>query len=259
MNVTVKSDTIFGLEAWQIKLFGLPLAVLIIAVASLILVVIPTYSQLMTTNDLIKSKNVQVKNLEEKRNYLMNLDQDEVESNASYLNMSLLKNKDAYFLVNIVRSVVEKYDFRIDAFSISPGEIESPAEVSEGTNQGLNEKFGLTSIPVDLTLLGSKSRYVEVVKALERTLPILSVNNFEIKNTGEITQIKLVVETYFVPEKIETNLEKLSLADLTLSPDEAALVKTLTEYDKTIGTTIDGGLIKQGEYRNYGRENPFEL
>ena len=177
----------------------------------------------------------------------------------AYLNLSLLKNKDAYYLVNVVRNVVEQKGFRIDAFSITPGEVEAETEEVAETSQTVNNKFGLTNIPVELTLLGPKSSYVDVVKALERTLPILSISNFEVKNVGEVAQIKLEVETYFVADKFESNLDKLTLADLTLTQDEMSLVKTLSEYDKTAGMVIDSGLIKSGEFKNYDRENPFEL
>jgi len=259
MKIEVKSDKVFGLESWQVKMIVLPLGILVLAIISLIFVVIPSFNQLTSTNNQIKQKNIQIKNLEEKRNYLMNLNQDEVEANAEYLNLSLLKNKDAYYLVNVVRNVVEQKGFRIDAFSITPGEVEAETEEVAETSQTVNNKFGLTNIPVELTLLGPKSSYFDVVKALERTLPILSISNFEVKNIGEVAQIKLEVETYFVPDKFESNLDKLTLADLTLTQDEMSLVKTLSEYDKTAGAVIDSGLIKSGEFKNYDRENPFEL
>ena len=56
MKIEVKSDKVFGLESWQVKMIVLPLSILVLAIISLIFVVIPSFNQLTSTNNQIKQK-----------------------------------------------------------------------------------------------------------------------------------------------------------------------------------------------------------
>ena len=171
--------------------------------------------------------------------------------------MALLRNRDAYFLVNVVRDVGKQFDFRVESFSISPGELGEPTEVIEKKGKQ-TDNLKLETVPVKLTLIGPGEKHINLISAIEKALPILTVNGVEIDVKQGVAELKMEVSTSFRPEPGDYQIKALALKDLTLKDEEMKLIEQLAGFNKIAGVTVDeDGLMKKGEYVRYEGRDPF--
>ena len=262
-------DSIFGMDVGLIKVFAIPVLVGVGLLVTVGAVIVPKVGEIQDYNSktakLVKTR----KDVEARKNYLLNINQDEILKNSEYLNMALLKNKDAYVLVTVIRSVVEKFGYSVDSFSISPGTVggeEVPASGASKTTSKTKktkvagEQNDLARIPVTLTLLGPKDKFMDLITEMESSLPILSIGKMDIKNEGQLSTIKMSISSYFSTEKTDVKIASVSIADLTLSQKENELIESISKYSKIEGVNAsDTGLIRKKDFTKYDRPNPFTL
>lgn len=245
-------EKIFGLETSLIKMFVFPTVVVILFLVTVFQVILPKVEEVNEIRGKTTEVDKKTKVITEKKNYFANVDQAELKRNSDYVSRALVKEKNAYLLVNIIRKVAEKYGFQVSEFSVSPGKL------GEGEVQSTKKDFWL-EMPVRLSLIGQKSRYVELMLGFENHLPILSVRNFEMKTVGDLAELQLTISSYYVNEKIDAaNVANLSLPDLTLNKTEQELLGKIQRFE-----IIDAGVDENGEdsrgYVKYERVDPFNL
>jgi len=241
-------DKIFGLEKSLLILFLSPIGLLIFFFISLKLVLIPKASEIGTVKQKINTIKTNTTKVNEQIRYLSSVDSEELQKNAEYLDNAVLRNKKSYLLVEIIRQVANKFDYQVESFSLTPGEIK--AEESEKTSLKNMKK-----LPVNLMLYGPKDKSLELILALEKTLPILFIDKYDITTSGNYSELELAVSSYYIGDETNVDTSNITLNDLILSSDELALVEKISTFTKIEENTG----AQMSEFKQYQRENPFSL
>lgn len=242
----VLPDKIFGLERSIFELWLQPFGMLLILIMSIGLVILPKISEISAKISKIKQTNQSITDTNQKRKYIETVDQNEIQSNATALAAGLLPEKNAYVLVKVVQDVASGVNYSVDDFSVSLGDIKNDTSSKKSTTN-------YEKIPVNVTLIGDPNRYLDLVKAIERSLPIMSIDNFEMSTDNEEARIKLNISAYYLKDISNIKLENLSLADLTPSNEEATLLNTIKDYTTVEMNVGDSGMT----FTKYNRSDPF--
>jgi len=181
---TKMPETIFGIETRMINLFIPPLGLLLVILMSVGLLLMPKVEEINKNNALNKKLKSEVADLTAKYNYLATVDQEDLMTNADFINKSILPEKNAYLLVGTIRKIADKHGYYMDSFSVSPGELET--EEAEGETI----KGNVMKIPLSLNLMGPKENYMGLVEGIEKSLPILSLDEFEMNGKQGYVEIK---------------------------------------------------------------------
>lgn len=243
-------DKIFGLEKSFLLLFLPPLGLIVLFLISLNLVLVPKINNIGEVNKKIAEVKANTAKIKEQNNYLMSMDQAELKRNAEYLDNAVLKDKQSYLLVQVIRRVANNYGYQIQSFSLTPGEIKNNESIKVSNS---NETI---KMPIDVTLLGPKERNLDFISALEKSLPILFIDKFETRITGGLAQLNLSVSSYYISNTNNIETSNVTLSDLTLSKEEAALINRISSFTK-IQNSQDN--LQPSSFQQYQRENPFSL
>lgn len=248
-------DKVFGIEKYFLVLFLPPLALLIVFFISLGLIVIPRINDISNTRTNIKNVNSNIDKIVQQNKYLESIDQEELQKNTEYLNNAVLRNKQSYLLVGIVRQVANRFGYQIKSFSLVPGDVK---EVNTNTNTKTsnNDLKNMIRMPVNLIMDGPKDSSLELIKALEKTLPILFIDKFETQSSNGSTEISLTIYSYYIKDEFNVNTDNISLNDLILSDEESSLLKEISTFTKIEDNQTD---IDTTEFQQYDRENPFSI
>ncbi len=248
-------DKIFGIEIAFIKLLLIPVPLILVFLISLKLVIIPKITEIGEINNKIKSTGSQTSLVKTKNNYLKSIDQVDLKDKAQFLNSAVLSENKAYVLTEIIRKIADKYSFYITSFTITPGEIKN-GDTDSNIQMG-SEKDAIKKTPVKLTLSGPNDKMLDLIIALEKSLPILFIDSFETKTKDSLTELDLTVSSYYMNNNVSFNTKDLTLTDLTLTDEESGLLKKLSEFNKIDLSSSDS--TDSATFKEYSRENPFNL
>lgn len=246
-------DNVFGLNISFLKLFIVPFFVLLLFIISFNLVITPKFSELSNLNNSIKSINQQINLTTQKITYLSSVDQEQIKNDADFLESAVLQEKNAYFLVGVVRQVADDYGFAVNSFLIKSIEIKDD---KAGTLK-VSDKDVAVKLPIEVSLYGPDDKRVELISALEKTLPILFIESFEVSSAGGFSSLDMVIASYYVPEKIDIASSNLTLTDLIPSEEENNLLKTISSFKRVSNTGESVGTTTP--FVKYDRQNPFTL
>jgi hypothetical protein len=244
-------DKMFGLESALLVVFIPLIALVLVLVLVFGLVLMPKIEEIQEVTSKITTVQTETKAINDKRKYILSIDQDNLQKNANYVNNALLPEKNSYLLVSIIRKIADKYDFQIDSFQIKLGEIvkkDTPATALEA----------LSKVPVTLRLIGPQAKYLELVSGLEKSLPILSIDNFEMVIANNSVNLDLVISAFYLGNTTKSDINKISLADLTLKQDESDLVTRITN-DFTIIQDSSTTITEQKSFVKFDRSDPFNF
>lgn len=250
MSKAEASDKIFGMDKRIFVLWLEPFAMFLIVFVSILLVIVPKINE--SGERLKENKSVlkKISEVNEKINYLQTVDQEEIQKNAQRLASGLLPEKSSYLLLKVIQNTAQKQNYYIDDFSISMGDVKDETE-----EKIQNSSFD--KIPIQVNLIGPAENYLALAKTLERSLPIMSINKYEMSSVKSgVTTIKLSVFAYYMKDVSDFKLENISLADLTLSQAEADLLSTISEYSELDVKSIEG-VGESGTFVKYERKDPF--
>jgi len=243
-------DKIFGMDKRIFLLWLEPLALFLIIFMSVLMLIVPKINEGLARLNENKSVLEKTSQVNEKISYLQSIDQEEIQKNAQKLASGLLPEKSSYLLLKVIQNTAQKLNYTIDDFSISMGDIKK-----EETENIKNTSFD--KIPIQVNLIGPAENYIALAKALERSLPIMSINKYEVSSSlGGATTIKLAVDAYYMKEVTDFKLENISLSDLTLTQAEADLLSTIDEYSELDVKSIEG-VGESGVFIKYDRVDPF--
>jgi len=249
-------DKVFGINISFLKLFIVPFSVFLVFIISFNLVITPRFNQISELNDSINSVNKNIDLTTQKINYLSSVDQQQIQDDVDYLESAVLQEKNSYLLVGTIRSVADQYGFGVISFSISSMEIKS-GDQGKGTLK-VADKDVATRMPIELTLVGPDSKRVELITALENTLPILFIDGLEISSSSGISTLNMTVSSYYIAEGTNSISGNLSLSDLIPTDDENELLKTISSFNR-IGSEFNFGTGETDSFVKYDRPNPFTL
>ena len=243
-------DKLFGMEASLLKVFLLPLALVIVFLMSLSLIIMPKIDDIGDLRREDESVTEKVRLMTLKRDYLLIVDEEELSKKASFLAEAILKEKDAYLLVGMIKQIAGKNGFYVQSFSVSPGEMDSGGEGGEVKTV----KNTVDKVPISFMVAGEKDRYLEFILALEKSLPILSIDSFDMTRGQQMVKLDLRVTAFYVGEKSEYGMIEIKLADLMLSSEDETLLAELSQYEAVSGGVTGGS--KDG-FVEYDRKDPF--
>lgn len=241
-------DKIFGIETGLITQFLPLVGIVLVIVSSIGLLFLPKIEAIQKNRATYLKTKKSVADMKEKYEYLASVDQDELKENFEFLQKSILPEKNAYILVGVVRKIADKHGYYLDSFSVSPGELTSEEEAP-------TSKTGVSKIPLSITLLGPQENYLQLIKGIENSLPILSLDNFEMKGAAGYAELSLKISANYIASKDVFKVENLTLSDLTLKESEMDLIRKLRTYEDNM--TTDNSFV-EGDYTKYERTDPFK-
>lgn len=243
---TKMPDKLFGVEAWIFKEFWLPAGLAGLFLLTMVGVLSSKVGEINTT--LVERQTVaqQISDLNQKRNYLLTLSEDDLKKKTELLSQALPADKNVYFLLTVVDSIAQKYDFTVSNFNVSPGKV----------NDQSKKDNVLSKVPVTVSLSGPSDSYLALITAIEQSLPILSIDQFKLSQTGLLAKLDLTVSTYFSNANTEVKVKNLTLTDLSMTSAEAATITNLASYTPLLNVNI--GETSGEQFVRYDRSNPFE-
>lgn len=231
----------------------MPFLVIFFFLVSLGLVILPKIEDIKNNFRNIDNLNKQIKLTNEKKNYLMTVDVEQLNKEANILNNAVLREKKSYLLVGVIRKIADNFGFQIKSFLVNPGEVKDfPTKTLKVSN-----KETAIRMPVNVTLTGPSDRNLELIKALESSLPILFIDNFDSKTSSGVSELEMTISSYYVPEKNDYISGNLTIKDLQLTTEESELLSTISKFG-----TVDGGVSQEADnnqFVEYNRVNPFGL
>lgn len=242
-------DKIFGIDSANILMFVPLLVVIILVFVSINLVFIPKIDELSSMQINLVDVQKQTATVLEKTRYLQSIDPGELQKNANFLSSALMPHKNSYLLVGVIRRVITKFGFQVDSFLINPGKI-----VDESVKTSLTK--GVSKIPIRIVITGPKTGYLDLVKAIEKTLPLLSISSFKMTALGTLVKLDLEVAAFYLEDSSLFDINKLTLADLTLKKEETDLVTSLSSFEILEKGESDE-VEPKVEYKKYERKDPF--
>lgn len=244
-------EKIFGVSSSLIKLFLLPLVVIIFFLTSIGWLIMPRIESLKSLNNSSDMVRAQIKSTDEKRDYILSIDQFQLKQNSDYLSSAVIPEKNSYLLVNVIRNILSKYEYNIVSFSLSISDLKDEEESLK-----VSEKKMATKLPLNVEISGPSEKFVDLINGLENSLPIIFIDSMETTKQGAVSTLKMSISSYYMADNMETNYEKLTLNDLKLTKEESDLLAKISEYDKSVSPEELSGL-DGGDFVEYDRANPF--
>lgn len=247
-------EKVFGISSGLIKLFFVPLLVIMVFFVSIGLVILPKITSIKSLKVSINKIKNQIKLTEEKSNYLLSIDQEQLNRDASNLSSAVLQEKNSYLLVGVIRNIADKYNFLVNSFSISP------IEIKQNSDQSLKiaDKSVASKVPIHITLTGPKDNSLNLIKALENNLPILFIDSYSNSVKSNISELELVISSYYIADKTDLVTGNLTLNDLKPTLEEAELLEQISRFEKN--QTLMKISNEEGQsFVEYNRDNPFSL
>ena len=123
MRMPQMPGKVFGVETSLLRVFLLPLVLIIIFLMSLSMVIMPKISEIGEMKKENEAVEKKTKLVALKRDYLLTVDEEELNKKSSFLAEAILRERDAYSLVGIIKQIAGKHGFYVQSFSVSPGEM----------------------------------------------------------------------------------------------------------------------------------------
>lgn len=245
-------EKLFGFDTSLVVIFVWPAVMIMITLILVNLLVMPRVSDFQAAQNQIGVVSRKVTDLKQKVSYLRSLDQDNLQKNETLVNNAIIPEKNSYYLVTVIKKVADNYNFRVDAFSVRPGEISGQNATK------VVSRMGYDVIPVTLTLVGPSSSYFDLVDGLEKTLPILALRSFTMKSQDSVATIDMEVNGFYVSEQKLVASDTLSLSDLTLKDSETSLIARLSNFKVPQNISeMEGVFNTKGQFVKYNRLDPF--
>jgi competence protein ComGC len=244
----VMPGKLFGKDTAVLLVWLWPILIIIFLIYVFILVAIPEIGQISTGFGQIKKINAETKKINDKRIYLSTLDQDELKSKSNLIENGVLSEKNSYLLIKIISRVVAEFGYSVGDYSVSLGDLK---EVDQTV-----AKFDYQKVPVEVAVSGPKDNFLPMVAEIENSLPILSIDDFKMNNSGGVATIKMSISAYYLPNWNQAKLESLSIADLTPNKDESDILTKIEGY-KYYGPAAAGFSNRSKDFKSTGRVDPF--
>lgn len=221
-------DKLFGKDVGILLVWVVPGLIMVVLILIFMGIVVPKFDSVKSLFGQIDKVTKDTKLLNEKRVYLLSLDQAELKSKSALVENGVLSEKNSYLLVKIISKVVADFGYTIGDFSVTLGDVK---EIDKKT-----AKFDYQKVPVEVVVSGPKANFLAMVSGIEKSLPVLSIDNFNMVGSGEAATIKISISAYYLPEWTLGKLEGLSVTDLTPNKDESAILSQIGGY-KYYGAT----------------------
>lgn len=245
-------DKIFGISSSLIKLFFPVLALVVFLLTSIGWLILPRIESIKSLKSSIESTKSQTKTTDEKRSYLLSIDQEQLKKDADYLSSAVLREKNSYLLVEVIKNITRKYGYNINSFSLSIKDLKENGE----TSIKVADKNVAIKMPITVELSGPTDKLIDLIKGLENNLPILFIDNLKISKQDTTSVLKMLISSYYVPDSLAKVSDNLTINDLKLTKEESDLLVKISQFENNINVA---GLsdFEGGTFVEYDRTNPF--
>lgn len=248
-NFVQMPDKIFGISSSLIKLFLPPLFVFVFFLTSIGWLIMPKVESMKKLSDSIESTKSQIKLIDEKKAYLLSIDQSQLMKDADYLSSAVLPEKNSYLLVGVIRDITSRFGYEITSFSLSI------AGLKEGSLAVANKNVA-TKMPINVELVGPTDKFIDLIKGLENNLPLLFIDSLETSKQGDTSVLKMAISSFHVADNFDINSENLTINDLKLTKEESELLGLISQFEKNL--SLEETVVLDGEaFIEYDRTNPF--
>ncbi|MFA7300934.1 MAG: hypothetical protein WC069_01305 [Candidatus Shapirobacteria bacterium] len=241
-------DKLYGQDVGVLLVWAGPVSVIIVMMLIFLGVILPKITEVGELYSKINKVDNEIKLLNEKRTYLLSLDQADLQSKSTLVENGVLSEKNSYLLVKIISKVVSDFGYSVGDFSVRLGDVKEVDKKSI--------KFDYQKVPVEVIINGPKSNFLAMVSGIEKSLPVISIDNFNMTGANDVAEIKMNVSAYYLPDWTQTKLESLSVADLTPSKDETLILNRIGSFKYYGDSNAKIGDIDQ-KYVPLNRNDPF--
>ena len=241
-------EKLFGVDMSVLLVWLTPVGVMVILMLIFVRWMVPQIADIKGLFNQIDKVINETKVLNEKRVYLLSLDQAELESKLTLIENGVLSEKNSYLLVKIISEIGADFEYQVSDFSVTLGDIK---EVDKKST-----KFEYQTVPVDVVIVGPKANFLAMVNAVEKSLPVLSIDNYSMTIVSDLATIKMSISAYYLLEWTQNKLEALSLADLTSNSDESTVLSKISAY-KYYSPAVAGFSNRSKDFVPSDRVDPF--
>lgn len=249
LKVPIKLDKnkFLGIDLLFIKSFWSTIFCIVGFLLTMLIFVLPKIMEIGRIRQEIETTNTQATNTKQQTAYLAAVDQDKLRKNQTLIEEALPSTKDLYFIMNVLGEIGRKWNFTIDSFTVSPGRISG--------DDGKKTITAVTKVPLDVIMIGPKDRYLDMVKQIENSLPILSVDKFDVTYLdNNLVSLKTIVGTYSNLQ-VEKVAAGANWSEVQLTSSENTLLERLSTFSTVdVGSSGQSGLSGQN---TSGRIDPF--
>jgi hypothetical protein len=96
-----------------------------------------------------------------------------------------------------------------------------------------------------------------LIKALENSLPILFIDKLDTKTVGAISDLDMIVSSYYVADKPDLVSGNLTLNDLKPTKEETDLLTTISQFERV--EFLENSPTEETKFVKYYRVDPFSL
>lgn len=241
-------DKMFGKDMTVAYVWVFPILVIVSFMIVFGVVVMPKITEIYNIYGQIQKIGSETKKVNDKRIYLSILDQEELKLKSVLVENGVLSEKNSYLLVKIIGKIVAEFGYTMGDFSVSLGDLKEIDKTAV--------KFDYQKVPVQVEISGPKANFLTMVTAIENSLPVLSIDNFNMTSVGDVAIIKMNVSAYYLPNWNQNKLESLSITDLTPNKDESDILQKIGEY-KYYGANEAEINRQKGKFVPSDRVDPF--
>lgn len=217
-----KMNKLFGKDVSILTVWLMPTGIVFVLVLVFVSVVIPKIEEIQSTFSNIDKVTREIVLVNQKRAYLLSVDQEDLQMKSTLVENGVLSEKNSYLLIKIISKVVASFGYSVGDFSVNLGDIKEIDKKSP--------KFDYQKVPVEVMVSGPKSNFLAMVTGIEKSLPVLSIDNFSLTGTGDVANIKMNVSAYYLLDWTQGKLENLSVADLTPGKEETDVLSQIGSF-----------------------------
>ncbi len=162
----------------------LPIAVILVCILIFFFVVIPSFKQFIHTQEQLKIETQKLDVLKNNYNFLLSLEDSQIESDYNLMSRALPSNKDFVRIMNAISVASQKTGVSVGDFDFSLGNLDKT------TDQTL-----FPSIKINMNLGGNVQSIAKFVTELYKTAPVSEVTT--IKATGAFASLE--IKFYYKP------------------------------------------------------------
>lgn len=180
---------------------------------------VPRFNQAKDLYDGIQKDKQKIITLQAKVSELKTLNEFELSEKSEVLLSAIPSEKNVVGTMMSIEKTAEENGVQIGGISVSPGEIATQSA----------QKSSLEELEFDLSVKGEIERFVDYLKAVSETLPLVNVQNIEISLVdNRQAEVSCVLKGYYAG--LPVSIGRIDAPVAKLSAKEESLLGQIRQY-----------------------------
>lgn len=221
---------------------------LVIFLVALIWFIVPEAKSVFKMSRDIKNVTAKIKDIKNRKNLIASLDEEKTLGQYVLTIAALPEKDDPAFFTEALINVFSQNLYSLEEFKFSSG-----AGGEETVEKGKSTASVAREANFNGVAIGPGSKVLDLLTALEASLPLVEVKRFSFALAGESTKLEFLITFFYSPKtELSGDISSLQLKDLVLDETENKLLSEIENYleFKAFGQSA----LIPGQF---GRENPF--